>query len=169
MRSHANTARSNCLPEKGRPFRGVVLRSLRNSSARGPFRAERPFFLAALRFGGQVGGQAEVLLELHGESNSAFPGRQCHPMLWHAHYRDIMTSWLVRACQFTSRPSSTTPCSNCRHAPAGLCRSSSATCCKPTCSATNLSDLAGAVNLGRPTDISRDRDDLLVDAVRVVR
>ncbi|TMF05471.1 MAG: ribbon-helix-helix protein, CopG family [Chloroflexi bacterium] len=34
---------------------------------------------------------------------------------------------------------------------------------------TDLSDLAGAVNLGHPTDISRDRDDLLVDAVRVVR
>ena len=33
---------------------------------------------------------------------------------------------------------------------------------------TDLSDLAGAVELGHPTDISRDRDDLLSEAVRVV-
>ncbi|HEY1291999.1 MAG TPA: ribbon-helix-helix protein, CopG family [Chloroflexota bacterium] len=34
---------------------------------------------------------------------------------------------------------------------------------------TDLSDLAGAVDLGRPTDISRDRDDLLSDALRALR
>lgn len=34
---------------------------------------------------------------------------------------------------------------------------------------TDLSDLAGAVDLGHPTDVSRDRDDLLADALRVVR
>jgi hypothetical protein len=34
---------------------------------------------------------------------------------------------------------------------------------------TDLSGLAGAVELGHPTDISRDRDDLLSEAVRVVR
>jgi hypothetical protein len=34
---------------------------------------------------------------------------------------------------------------------------------------TDLSDLAGAVDLGHPTDISRDRDNLLSDAVSVVR
>lgn len=34
---------------------------------------------------------------------------------------------------------------------------------------TDLSDLAGSVHLGRPTDISRDRDDLLADAVGAVR
>jgi plasmid stability protein len=34
---------------------------------------------------------------------------------------------------------------------------------------TDLHDLAGGVDLGHPTDVSRDRDDLLVDAVRAVR
>ena len=34
---------------------------------------------------------------------------------------------------------------------------------------TDLSDLAGAVDLGHPTDVSRDRDDLLADAIRAVR
>lgn len=34
---------------------------------------------------------------------------------------------------------------------------------------TDLSDLAGAVELGHPTDISRDRDDLLSDSVSAVR
>jgi len=34
---------------------------------------------------------------------------------------------------------------------------------------TDLSDLAGVVDLGHPTDISRDRDNLLSDAVSVVR
>ncbi len=34
---------------------------------------------------------------------------------------------------------------------------------------TDLSGLAGAVNLGHATDISRNRDDLLADAVRAVR
>jgi plasmid stability protein len=34
---------------------------------------------------------------------------------------------------------------------------------------TDLSDLAGAVDLGHPTDVSRERDDLLADAVRAVR
>ena len=34
---------------------------------------------------------------------------------------------------------------------------------------TDLSDLAGAVDVGHPTDISRDRDDLLADALRAVR
>jgi hypothetical protein len=34
---------------------------------------------------------------------------------------------------------------------------------------TDLSDLAGAVDLGHPTDVSRGRDDLLADALRAVR
>jgi hypothetical protein len=34
---------------------------------------------------------------------------------------------------------------------------------------TDLRDLAGAVDVGHPTDISRDRHDLLADAVRAVR
>ncbi len=34
---------------------------------------------------------------------------------------------------------------------------------------TDLSDLAGAVEVGHPMDISRDRDDLLADAVRAFR
>jgi plasmid stability protein len=34
---------------------------------------------------------------------------------------------------------------------------------------TDLSDLAGAVRLGRPTDIAQNRDDLLADAVRALR
>jgi hypothetical protein len=34
---------------------------------------------------------------------------------------------------------------------------------------TDLSDLAGAVQLGHPTDIGQDRDELLAEAVRVVR
>ena len=34
---------------------------------------------------------------------------------------------------------------------------------------SDLSDLAGAVQLGRPTDIGQDRDDLLSEAVRALR
>ena len=34
---------------------------------------------------------------------------------------------------------------------------------------TDLSDLAGVVDLGHPSDISRERDDLLADALRAVR
>ena len=34
---------------------------------------------------------------------------------------------------------------------------------------TDLSDLAGAVQLGHPTDVARQRDHLLADAVRGVR
>jgi plasmid stability protein len=34
---------------------------------------------------------------------------------------------------------------------------------------TDLSDLAGAVDLGHPTDISRERDDLLAHALRALR
>jgi hypothetical protein len=34
---------------------------------------------------------------------------------------------------------------------------------------TDLSSLAGAVELGHATDIGQDRDDLLADAVRAVR
>ena len=34
---------------------------------------------------------------------------------------------------------------------------------------TDLRDLAGSIELRHPTDISRDRDDLLAEAVRAVR
>lgn len=34
---------------------------------------------------------------------------------------------------------------------------------------TDLSELAGAVDLGHPTDVSRDRDELLADALRALR
>jgi hypothetical protein len=33
---------------------------------------------------------------------------------------------------------------------------------------TDLRDLAGAVDLGHPTDVSRERDDLLTDALRAI-
>ena len=35
--------------------------------------------------------------------------------------------------------------------------------------ATDLSDLVGSVEFGRSTDIARDRDDMLAEAVRAVR
>jgi plasmid stability protein len=34
---------------------------------------------------------------------------------------------------------------------------------------TDLSDLAGAVDLGHPTDVSRERDDLIADALSAIR